>query len=224
MGPSPSTAPSTPRRTDVRGSDRSRHHAQHRFGSVRVPSISASESVADGSPVGADPNDRVMTSIRPISACAGFPAKRSSGPVGHKVDPALIRAAIRVPAERAPAVRPRFIAWTRGTSFDAVFALTDTLGLGCAARPRRSRSARVPEDVAVMGFDNIDESRYLGPVAVDGRTAVATRSRRSQWTGSSSASARRASLGRRRPSSRRSASFSASSTSFDADEQPFPRG
>ena len=48
-----------------------------------------------------------------------------------------------------------------GVSFDAVFALNDTLGLV----PARLGEAgiRVPEDVAVIGFDDIDESLFSVP-------------------------------------------------------------
>ncbi|MGM7678539.1 LacI family DNA-binding transcriptional regulator [Microbacterium sp. A94] len=49
-----------------------------------------------------------------------------------------------------------------GTSFDAVFALNDTLGLG-ALRALGEARLRIPEDVAVIGFDNIDEARFSLP-------------------------------------------------------------
>lgn len=49
-----------------------------------------------------------------------------------------------------------------GVDFDAVFALNDTLGLG-ALRALGAAGVAVPEDVAVIGFDNIDESRYSVP-------------------------------------------------------------
>lgn len=47
-------------------------------------------------------------------------------------------------------------------AFDAVFALNDTLGLG-ALRALGEAGLRVPEDVAVIGFDNIDEARFSVP-------------------------------------------------------------
>lgn len=47
-------------------------------------------------------------------------------------------------------------------SFDAVFALNDSLGLG-ALRALGEAGVRVPEEVAVIGFDNIDESTYSVP-------------------------------------------------------------
>ena len=46
--------------------------------------------------------------------------------------------------------------------FDAVFALNDTLALG-ALRALGEADLRVPEDVAVIGFDNIDEAQYSLP-------------------------------------------------------------
>ena len=47
-------------------------------------------------------------------------------------------------------------------AFDAVFTLNDSLGLG-ALRALGEAGVRVPDDVAVMGFDNIDESRFSVP-------------------------------------------------------------
>lgn len=62
-----------------------------------------------------------------------------------------------------------------GTGFDAVFALNDTLALG-ALRALSHLGRRVPEDVAVMGFDNTDDGRFSLPslTSVDpGRTDIA---------------------------------------------------
>jgi DNA-binding LacI/PurR family transcriptional regulator len=49
-----------------------------------------------------------------------------------------------------------------GVEFDAVFTLNDTLGLG-VLRALREEGRRIPDDVAVIGFDNIDESKYSVP-------------------------------------------------------------
>jgi DNA-binding LacI/PurR family transcriptional regulator len=49
-----------------------------------------------------------------------------------------------------------------GLEFDAVFALNDTLALG-AVRALQEAGVRVPEDVAVIGFDDIDEASYSSP-------------------------------------------------------------
>ncbi|GAA1822105.1 LacI family DNA-binding transcriptional regulator [Agromyces salentinus] len=69
----------------------------------------------------------------------------------------------------------------REVPFDAVFGLNDTLALG-AMRVLQVSGRRVPEDVAVMGFDDLDEAGYSIPslTTVDpgrawiAKTAVAT--------------------------------------------------
>lgn len=69
----------------------------------------------------------------------------------------------------------------RGVTFDAVFGLNDTLALG-AMRVLQEAGIRVPGDVAVMGFDGLDEAQYSIPslTTVDpgqrwiARTAVVT--------------------------------------------------
>lgn len=63
-----------------------------------------------------------------------------------------------------------------GVPFDAIFALNDTLGLG-ALRALGEAGLRVPEDVAVIGFDNTDEAEFSMPslTSVDiGREQIAT--------------------------------------------------
>lgn len=62
-----------------------------------------------------------------------------------------------------------------GVRFDAVFGLNDTLALG-AMRVLQEAGLRVPHDVAVIGFDDLDEARYSLPTlsTVDpGRTEIA---------------------------------------------------
>jgi DNA-binding LacI/PurR family transcriptional regulator len=49
-----------------------------------------------------------------------------------------------------------------GLSFDAVFAFNDTLALG-AMRVLQEAGVRIPEDVAIVGFDDLDETRYSLP-------------------------------------------------------------
>jgi DNA-binding LacI/PurR family transcriptional regulator len=69
----------------------------------------------------------------------------------------------------------------RGVDFDAVFGLNDTLALG-AMRVLQVEGRRVPDDVAVLGFDGLDEAEYSIPslTTVDpgrdwiAKTAVAT--------------------------------------------------
>ena len=49
-----------------------------------------------------------------------------------------------------------------GLQFDAVVAFNDSIALG-AVRVLQENGIRVPEDVAVIGFDDIDETRYSLP-------------------------------------------------------------
>lgn len=49
-----------------------------------------------------------------------------------------------------------------GVPFDALFALNDELALG-AMRVLGERGVRIPQDVAVVGFDNIEDGRYSTP-------------------------------------------------------------
>ena len=51
---------------------------------------------------------------------------------------------------------------SRTRDFDAVLALNDTLALG-AIRALIADGLRIPDDVAVAGFDNIDEAGYSTP-------------------------------------------------------------
>ncbi|WP_434316598.1 LacI family DNA-binding transcriptional regulator [Leifsonia sp. P73] len=49
-----------------------------------------------------------------------------------------------------------------GVGFDAVVAFNDAIALG-ALRALQEAGLRVPEDVALIGFDDIDETRYSMP-------------------------------------------------------------
>ncbi|SNU02171.1 transcriptional regulator, LacI family [Ruaniaceae bacterium KH17] len=49
-----------------------------------------------------------------------------------------------------------------GTAIDAAFCFTDTIALG-ALRALNDFGLRVPEDVALVGFDDIDDGRYAVP-------------------------------------------------------------
>jgi DNA-binding LacI/PurR family transcriptional regulator len=76
------------------------------------------------------------------------------------LDPALIRPVLHwTRAAGAEAVHATI---AEGVVFDAVFALNDTLGLG-ALRALAGEGLSVPDDVAVLGFDNIDEARFSVP-------------------------------------------------------------
>jgi DNA-binding LacI/PurR family transcriptional regulator len=50
----------------------------------------------------------------------------------------------------------------KGVEFDAVFGLNDVLALG-ALHELLIRGVRVPDEVAVAGFDDIDEARFASP-------------------------------------------------------------
>lgn len=50
----------------------------------------------------------------------------------------------------------------RGVDFDAVFALNDELALG-ALRVLGEHGVRVPQEVSIIGFDDVDEGRYSLP-------------------------------------------------------------
>lgn len=79
---------------------------------------------------------------------------------GITVDPGLVVAPreVTMPAGR-DAVRELL---DRGHDVDAVFCLTDTLAIG-AMRGLADAGLRVPEDVMVMGFDDILEARFTIP-------------------------------------------------------------
>lgn len=49
-----------------------------------------------------------------------------------------------------------------GVEFDAMFGMNDTLALG-AMRVLQEAGLRIPDDVAVIGFDDLDEGRYSLP-------------------------------------------------------------
>jgi DNA-binding LacI/PurR family transcriptional regulator len=64
-----------------------------------------------------------------------------------------------------------------GVEFDAVFGLNDALALG-SMRVLQETGRAVPRDVAVIGFDNIEESQYAVPslTTIDpGRAEIASR-------------------------------------------------
>ena len=50
----------------------------------------------------------------------------------------------------------------RGVLFDAIFALTDSAAIG-ALRALAEVGRKVPEDVQVVGFDNLDDGRFTVP-------------------------------------------------------------
>jgi DNA-binding LacI/PurR family transcriptional regulator len=78
---------------------------------------------------------------------------------GVPFDPALVTPAVWRRDNGATAVAGLLDA---GVRFDAVFGLNDVLALG-ALHELQIRGVRVPQDVAVAGFDDIDEARFASP-------------------------------------------------------------
>lgn len=75
-------------------------------------------------------------------------------------DPALVREVIDFRRSDGVAAVDGLLA--EGVPFDAVFAFNDLMALG-ALHALREAGLRVPEDVAVIGFDDIEEGRYSTP-------------------------------------------------------------
>ncbi|MEE6282812.1 LacI family DNA-binding transcriptional regulator [Georgenia sunbinii] len=103
---------------------------------------------------GTDLSDASSASLR----IRGY--QRALEAAGVDFDPTLVRQTPTWSRESGAAAAHALVA--DGTSFDAVFALNDTLGLG-VLRALGEEGRRVPEDVAVIGFDNIEESRFALP-------------------------------------------------------------
>ncbi|WOQ70883.1 substrate-binding domain-containing protein [Microbacterium limosum] len=96
------------------------------------------------------PTSRRMSSSR----------RRALEAAGIALSPELVRPTEHWDRATGAATTRRLI--DDGVAFDAVFALNDTLGLG-ALRALGEAGIRVPDDVALIGFDNIDEARYSVP-------------------------------------------------------------
>lgn len=92
---------------------------------------------------------------------------------GIPLDPDLVRPSGAWNREAGAATVAQLV--SDGVEFDAVFTLNDTLGLG-ALRGLATAGISVPGDVSLIGFDNIDETRYSVPsmTTVDpGRSSIA---------------------------------------------------
>lgn len=104
------------------------------------------------------PNPDQVVGSAPLRL-AGYRAALDAA--GMSIDPAL-----EVPTSRAwdHATGARTIGHLvdDGVVFDAVFAFNDSLALG-AMHELQVRGFRVPDDVAVVGFDAIEEGRYSNP-------------------------------------------------------------
>jgi DNA-binding LacI/PurR family transcriptional regulator len=104
--------------------------------------------------VGGSMTGRGMTYLRTV----GW--RRAHEEAGLPVDDALVLPAGQSDlADGRDAVR-RLV--HDGTPFDGVFAFTDTLATGVLAGLAEA-GLRVPQDVQVVGFDNLDASEFLVP-------------------------------------------------------------
>ncbi|GAA4359833.1 LacI family DNA-binding transcriptional regulator [Microbacterium rhizosphaerae] len=86
--------------------------------------------------------------------------RRALERAGIPFDPQLVRRADKW-TRQAGATATRALL-SDGVEFDAVFALNDTLGLG-VLRALGEAGVHVPDDVAVIGFDNVEESQFSVP-------------------------------------------------------------
>ncbi|WP_062200340.1 LacI family DNA-binding transcriptional regulator [Demequina salsinemoris] len=86
--------------------------------------------------------------------------RQALGEAGIPFDESLVsETAVWHRAEGAAAVASML---ERGIDFDAILGFNDLLALG-GMHTLEMRGIRVPEDVAVIGFDDLDEARYAVP-------------------------------------------------------------
>ena len=85
---------------------------------------------------------------------------RALGEAGLKTEPALIRQTAFFHRADGAAAMEELLAL--GKPPDAVFCFNDLMALG-AMRTILRRGLRVPEDIAVCGFDDIEEGRFSTP-------------------------------------------------------------
>lgn len=79
---------------------------------------------------------------------------------GIEIDPELL---VTIPAFTMEAARDAVVAAVAdGLQFDGVFSITDTVGVG-VLRGLATSGIRVPEQVKVIGFDNIAEAEFTVP-------------------------------------------------------------
>jgi DNA-binding LacI/PurR family transcriptional regulator len=79
---------------------------------------------------------------------------------GQAVDPRLIEPAAAFHRANGAAAMRRLLALPRPP--DAVFCFNDLLALG-AMHAIQQAGRRIPDDVAVVGFDDVEEGRYARP-------------------------------------------------------------
>lgn len=78
---------------------------------------------------------------------------------GHRADPALQADALSSEEDGRKAAQALL---DRGADFDAVFAASDLIAIG-AIQALNAAGKRVPQDIAVMGFDNIPAASLTTP-------------------------------------------------------------
>jgi DNA-binding LacI/PurR family transcriptional regulator len=97
----------------------------------------------------------------PTAAAQRFEGySRALGEAGIAVDDALLIGPI--PWNRAAGAEATRGILASGASFDAVFGFNDALALGALSEVQRS-GLRVPEDVSVVGFDDVQEAAFAYP-------------------------------------------------------------
>lgn len=106
-------------------------------------------ALGDQPPNGTEISRRRLAGYRAALARAGLP-----------YDPTLVLPTGAYSRAEGAAALARLL--DGGATVDAVFAFNDLLALG-ALHTAVSRGVRVPEELAIVGFDDIDETRYSNP-------------------------------------------------------------
>lgn len=105
--------------------------------------------------IGAHPGENVGTAAIRLE---GFEAALLEA--GLELDPRRIGNADRWLPENGMAAMRRIL--NSGAPVDGVFAMNDALAVG-ALRALHQAGKRVPDDVAIIGFDNVGETEYVDP-------------------------------------------------------------
>lgn len=105
--------------------------------------------------IGAHPGETVGSAALRVE---GY--ERALVEAGLALDPALVGPMYAWHRATGAEAMERLLA--SGTPIDAVFALNDAMALG-ALRALSARGVRVPEEVAVIGFDDVDDASYSSP-------------------------------------------------------------
>lgn len=108
--------------------------------------------------IGADDNEEANAFGSATLRVRGY--HRALEAAGIPVNPALVQPAGLWHHDTGAAATRALLA--SGVPFDALFALNDTLAIG-ALRALGEVGVKVPDDVAIIGFDNIDATRFSIP-------------------------------------------------------------